>query len=64
MNCSLERFLSPRIEEYTRYLMASGYLRKEVEKEMEKARQLDRVELIGRPRRARASGRKFAMVSR
>ena len=64
MNCSLERFLSPRIEEYTRYLMASGYSRKEVEKEMEEARQVDRVELIRRPPRARASGRKFAMVSR
>ena len=64
MNCSLERFLSPRIEEYTRYLMTSGYSRTEVEKEMVKARQLDRVELIRRPPRARASGRKFALVSR
>jgi hypothetical protein len=64
MNCSLERFLSPRIEEYTRYLMASDYSREEVEKEMRAARQLDREELVRRPRRERGRERKFAMVSR
>jgi hypothetical protein len=64
MNCSLERFLSPRIEEYTRYLMASDYTREEVEKEMADARQLDREELIRRPRRERRGQRKFAMVTR
>ena len=38
MNCSLERFLSPRIEEYTRYLLASDYPRAEVEAAMAEAR--------------------------
>ena len=51
MNCSLKRSLSPRIEEYvywyTRYLMASGYSRRDVEE----ARQLDRVKLIRSPPR-------------
>ena len=28
MNCSLDRFLTPRIEEYTRYLVASNYDRR------------------------------------
>ena len=51
INCSLERFLSPRVEEYTRYLMASDYTRQEVEKEMEEARQLDREEMVRRPPR-------------
>ena len=64
INCSLERFLSPRVEEYTRYLMASDYTRQEVEKEMEEARQLDREELVRRPPRRRTSERKFALVSR
>ena len=64
MNCSLERFLSPRIEEYTRYLMASDYTREEVEKEMAEARRQDREALIRRPRRERRGERKFAMVSR
>ena len=40
-NCSLERFLSPRIEEYTRYLIAPDYSREEVEVAMEEARRLD-----------------------
>ena len=38
MNCSLDRFLTPRIEEYSRYLMASNYPKKEVEKTMEESR--------------------------
>jgi hypothetical protein len=56
LNCSLERFLSPRIEEYTRYLMASDYTRSEVEVAMEEARGLDRDELVRRPRRGAAGG--------
>ena len=51
MNCSLDRFLTPRIEEYSRYLMASNYPKKEVEKTMEECKHLDRKELINRPRR-------------
>ena len=64
MNCSLERFLSPRIEEFTKYLMASDYSREEVEKEMADARELDREELIRRQRRERRGQREFAMVTR
>jgi hypothetical protein len=56
LNCSLERFLSPRIEEYTRYMMASDYTRAEVEVAMEEARGLDREEMVRRPRRAAAGG--------
>ena len=51
MNCSLDRFLTPRIEEYTRYLVASNYNRKEVEEIMGECKQLDREELIRRPRK-------------
>ena len=43
MNCSQDRFLSPRIEEYTRYLLASKV---EVEKVMEECRGMDRKQLI------------------
>ena len=64
MNCSLERFLTPRVEEYTRYLMASDYSREEVERAMQEAREQDREELIRRPKRQRTSRRKFAMVTR
>ena len=35
MNCSLDRFLTPRIEEYTSYLVASNYNKKEVKEIME-----------------------------
>ena len=42
LNCSLERFLSPRVEEYTRYLLASDYPRREVEVAMEEGKRLDR----------------------
>ena len=63
-NCSLERFLSPRIEEYTRYLLASDYSREEVEVAMEEARRLDRGELVARPRRGRRrGGRKSVLVT-
>jgi hypothetical protein len=51
MNCSLDRFLTPRIEEYSRYLMASNYPKKEVEKTMQECKHLDRKELINKPRR-------------
>ena len=51
MNCSLDRFLTPMIEEYTRYLVASNYNRKEVEEIMGECKQLDREELIRRPRK-------------
>jgi hypothetical protein len=49
MNCSLDRFLSPRIEEYTRYLVASNYSKGEVMKALEECRGMDRNELIRRP---------------
>ena len=38
LNCSLERFYTPRVEEYTRYLLASDYTREEVEVAMEEVR--------------------------
>ena len=65
-NCSLDRFLSPRIEEYTRYLLASDYTRKEVEVVLEECRLLDREEIIKRPRRDKRRGgpRKFVMCSK
>ena len=64
LNCSLERFLSPRIEEYTRYLVASDYPREEVELAMAEARGLDREELLARPRRERRrGGRKQVLVT-
>ena len=43
MNCRLEQFLSPSIEEYTRYLLASNFTRAEVEAAMAEARGLDKV---------------------
>ena len=52
-NCSLDRFLEARIEEYTRYLLASGYERKEVVKMMADCKAMDREELIKRPRKGR-----------
>jgi hypothetical protein len=64
LNCSLERFYSPRVEEYTRYLLASDYSREEIGKAMEEAGGLDRAELLTRPRRERRKGRKHAMVTR
>ena len=42
MNCSLDRFLTPRIEEYTSYLVASNYNKKEVTENMEECKQMDR----------------------
>ena len=65
INCSLERFYSPRVEEYTRYLLASDYSREEVEVAMEEAGRRNREELLEEPRRERRRGRrKFAMVTR
>ena len=52
MNCSLDRFLSPRIKEYTRYLLASNYSKVEVEKAMEECRGMDRKQLVRRPRKS------------
>ena len=65
-NCSLDRFLSPRIEEYTRYLLASDYTRKEVDGVMEECKLLDREEIITRPRKDKRRGgpRKFVMCSK
>ena len=65
LNCSLERFYSPRVEEYTRYLLASDYTREEVAAAMEDARRKSREELLEEPRRERRrGGRKYAMVTR
>ena len=50
LNCSLERFYSPRVEEYTRYLLASDYTREEVAAAMEDARRKSREELLEEPR--------------
>lgn len=55
-NCSLDRFLSPRIEEYTRYLLASDYSYQEVNKVMQECKALDREEMIKRPRRDKRQG--------
>ena len=55
-NCSLDRFLSPRIEEYTNYFVASEYDRKEVRKILKECSQVDREELIKRPRKKRNGG--------
>ena len=65
-NCSLDRFLSPRIEEYTRYLLASDYTYQEVNKIMQECRALDREEMIKRPRRDKRQGgpRKFVLVTK
>ena len=66
-NCSLDTFLDNRIEEYTRYLLASGYTRKEVHKVMEETRAMDRAEIIQRPRRRRgmvSNQKKFALISK
>ena len=65
MNCSLDRFLTPRIEEYSRYLIASNYSRKEVDKAMEDCKKLDRRELINRPRRStNRQPKKFVFCSK
>ena len=65
LNCSLERFLSPRIEEYSRYLLASDYSQQEISAAMREARRLDRDELIVKPRRGRRRGgqRKSVLVT-
>ena len=66
-NCSLDRFLSPRIEEYTRYLLASNYTRQEIDAVMEECKQLDREEIIRRPRkdkRRRGGPKKFVICSK
>ena len=66
MNCSLDRFLSPRIEEYTRYLVASNYDRKQVQKTLEEVKLMDREELVKRPRRSvnRGGKKKFVLCSK
>ena len=51
MNCSLERFLTPRIEQYSRYLLASNYTKKDINKAMDECKKMDRKELINRPRK-------------
>jgi hypothetical protein len=64
-NCSLDRFLSPRIEEYSRYLLASGYSRMEIDRVMGECQNLDREEIIRRPRKDKRRGgpRKYVMCS-
>ena len=52
-----------RVEEYTRYLVASDYCREEVKVPMQEAREQDMEELIRRPQRKRSSGRKFALLT-
>ena len=66
-NCSLDRFLSPRIEEYTRYLLASNYTRQEIDVVMGGGKHLDREEIIKRPRkdkRRRGGPKKFVICSK
>ena len=63
-NCSLDRFLSPRIEEYSRYLIASDYSRKEVEKVMGDCKKLDRLELIKSNKKRRQESRKYVLCSK
>jgi hypothetical protein len=64
LNCSLERFYSPRVEEYTRYLLASDYTRVAVEAAMEEARGRGSEELLQEPRSERREKRKFSMVTK
>ena len=66
-NCSLDTFLSPRIEEYTNYFVASDYDRKEVKKILEDCSKVDRVELIKRPRKNKRVGggpKKYVLCSK
>ena len=66
-NCSLDRFLTPRLEEYTNYFVASDYDRKEVKEILEKCSKTDREELIRRPRKNRRGGgdqKKYVLCSR
>ena len=65
-NCSLDKFLSPRIEEYSKYLIASDYTRKEVEKVMGECKNKNRNELIQKPRKDKKKGgdRKFVLCSK
>ena len=51
INYSLDRFLTPRIEEYTSHLVASKYNREEVKQIKRECSKLDRVDLVRRPRR-------------
>ena len=63
-NCSLDLFLSPRIEEYTNYFVASGYSRNEIRNVFEECRKVDRETFIKRPRRNKkhnAGPRKFVI---
>ena len=66
MNCSLDRFLTPRIEEYTSYLVASNYNKKEVMEIMEECKVLNRAELVRRPRKekGRNGQKKFIFCSK
>jgi hypothetical protein len=52
-NCSLDSFLSPRIEEYTNYFVASVYDREEMRKTLEECKNVDREEFIKSPRKTR-----------
>ena len=65
-NCSLDRFLTPRIEEYTRYFLASDYSKREVDKIMEECKNMDREEIIKRPRRDKRHGgpKKFVLATK
>ena len=68
-NCYPDNFLDARIEEYTRYLLASGYQRKLVDKMMTECKVLDREEIIKRPRKSRggnaqAKQRNFPIISK
>ena len=65
-NCSLDRFLTPRIEEYSRYLLASNYTRQEIDEVMEGCKYLDRKEIIKRPRKDKRRGgpKKFVICSK
>ena len=66
MKCSLDRFLTLRIEEYTSYLVASNYNKKDVMKIMGECKVMDREELVRRPRKekGRNGQKKFIFCSK
>ena len=64
-NCSLDRFLTPRIEEYTNYLLASDYSREEVGEVMERAKNMDRNNMInGNRNNRRRTQKKYVLCSK
>ena len=61
----IREFLTPRIEEYTNFLLASDYSREEVEEVMEMAKNMDRNNIITRNRNnRRRTQKKYVLCSK